>query len=257
MHSAIFQFDEERRARVVDCLRKDRVKLGSADENLLIRNIDHSIQTFLTERGQSKATFRETHEALRVIWILAHEEDCPVGQLRAGISQLPQEAVDYMDRRARYVIPRRFPCQDVETGFLPWAAHASPEDLITAARVLSAEGGQLVSRSRGPGVRSSAKLEPRVLGQVRGVGDPSHRGGRPKRASQQDLIRWLAIDWTIATGKAPSPGRSDHTGFGDLVHSVFQWLEESAPDQALRRYWGEVERGRIQTAKKESERTGS
>jgi hypothetical protein len=257
MHSTLFQIDDEHRARIIDCLRKEGIQLAPEDETILFRNIDHSIQTFLTERCQSKATFRKVHEALCAIWKLAHDDDCPVGQLRARISQLPQEAVDYMDRRARHVIPNLLPGQDVEGGFLSWAARASPEDLIRAAGVLSAEGGQPVSRSRGPGVRSPAKLEPRVLGQVRGASDGSHSGGRPKHASPQDLICWLATDWIKATGKQPSPGRSDRGGFGDLVHSVFQWLGESAPDQALRRYWGEVERGRIQTAKKESERTGS
>jgi hypothetical protein len=47
----------------------------------------------------------------------------------------------------------------------------------------------------------------------------------------------LAIDWTFATDAKPSPCRSDQTAFGDLVHCVFQWLDEPAPDQALRRYW--------------------
>lgn len=58
----------------------------------------------------------------------------------------------------------------------------------------------------------------------------------------------LVVDWTIATGAEPLPGRSDHAGFGDLVHSVFQWLHEPSPDQALRRYWNDVEKGRSRSA---------
>src|SRR5271156_6054441 len=54
---------------------------------------------------------------------------------------------------------------------------------------------------------------------------------------QDRLVMHLAIDWTIVSGAKLSPGRSDRTGFGDIVHSVFQWLDEAAPDQALRRYW--------------------
>jgi hypothetical protein len=57
-----------------------------------------------------------------------------------------------------------------------------------------------------------------------------------------------AAPTTIATGTEPLPGRSDHAGFGDLVHSVFQRLHEPAPDQALRRYWNEVEKGRSRSA---------
>jgi hypothetical protein len=33
-----------------------------------------------------------------------------------------------------------------------------------------------------------------------------------------------------------------------LVHSVFQWLREPSPDQAVRRYWNEVEKGRSRSA---------
>lgn len=52
----------------------------------------------------------------------------------------------------------------------------------------------------------------------------------------------LAMDWLRASGETPKPGRSDGTGFGDLVHSVFQWLslpKGSAP-YVLRQYWAAV-----------------
>jgi hypothetical protein len=62
------------------------------------------------------------------------------------------------------------------------------------------------------------------------------------------LVTHLAVDWDIASGSEPSPGRSDHTGFGDLVHCVFQWVNEPSPDQALRRYWNEVKKGRSRSA---------
>jgi hypothetical protein len=32
----------------------------------------------------------------------------------------------------------------------------------------------------------------------------------------------LAIDWLVATGESPKPGRSEGTGFGELAHNVFQ-----------------------------------
>ena len=248
MHSPPFQIDGEQEARVFDCLRKDGISLTADEATTLIRNIVYSIQTFLAARNIPEATFRDLHEALRAIWQLAHEEDCPVGQLRARISQLPVQAMDYIDRRARRVFPNLLPDQDLEGGFRSWAEHADAEDLIKAAQVLSAEGGQAVSRSRGGGKRSAAKLEPRILGRVRGASDGSNKGGRPEHTSRQDLVRWLATDWTMATGQLPSPGRSDRGGFGDLVHSVFQWLEEPSPDQVLRRYWDKVEEGRTRTA---------
>ena len=53
---------------------------------------------------------------------------------------------------------------------------------------------------------------------------------------------FLAVDWLRATNKAPTAGRSDKSGFGDLVHSVFQWvgLQEGTATYALRQYWADV-----------------
>ena len=240
MQAATLQLDDEQQARVIDCLRKAGVKLAPEVESKLMRDIGHSIQVWLATRAVPSMTPRQLHDALRGIWLLADEDDCPVGQLRSRTRELPQQAIGYLCKRAHRLFPSLFPEGSGETGFLEWVRSASAEDLISTVRVLSAEGGRLVSRSRGGGKRSRASLEPRVLGQVRGAGDGRQKGGRPEHGPQQDLIRSLAVDWIIATGKAPEPGRSDYRGFGDLVHSVFQWLEESSPDQALRRYWQDV-----------------
>jgi len=56
------------------------------------------------------------------------------------------------------------------------------------------------------------------------------------------LVMHLALDWLHATGQQPQKGRDDKRGFGDLVHSVFDWLEvtrdpRQAAIYALRRYW--------------------
>ena len=110
--------------------------------------------------------------------------------------------------------------------------------LVEALRVLSADGGRIVpGRSRGGGKRSKSRLEPRISRQVRGTGTMAPTGGRPKNADQDTLVMHLAIDWYQATGERPEQGRSDATGFGELVHSVFDWLGELGATQALRRYW--------------------
>lgn len=88
---------------------------------------------------------------------------------------------------------------------------------------ISAEGGRVVEgRSRGGGKRSGKRLEPMIMGEVRGGGATRHRGGRRRDLAHQDVVMHLAMDWLTATGELPKPGRSDDTGFGDLVHSVFQ-----------------------------------
>ena len=50
----------------------------------------------------------------------------------------------------------------------------------------------------------------------------------------------VAMDWFVATKEPPTAGRSDHTGFGELVHCIFDWLNEPGATQVLRRYWKEV-----------------
>jgi hypothetical protein len=158
--------------------------------------------------------------------------------------------VEYIDRRARRVIPKLFSGQNAEAGFLEWAKNVTAEDLVTATCIVSADGAEPVSRSRGSGKRSAATLQPRTLGRVSGSGKQGATGGRPKHEATGKLVGNLALDWIIATDCAPSPGRSDHGGFGDLVHSVFQWVDEPAPDQALRRHWREVKRGKARSVNK-------
>jgi hypothetical protein len=173
---------------------------------------------------------------------LSHENDPPVGLLRARTQALPRRAADYIDRRFPVVFKSLFSTRAPVTRFQEWAATADAQRLICATRVLSAEGGQwVVGRSRGSGKRSGPRLEPSIRGQVRGAGG-IRRGGRPDRADLQELIQQLHGDWLHATEALPNAGgRSDQTGFGDLVHSVFQWIGESEErvTYSLRRYWSD------------------
>jgi hypothetical protein len=52
----------------------------------------------------------------------------------------------------------------------------------------------------------------------------------------------LALDWVYVTGEIPQPGRSEGTGFGQMVHLIFDWLQEPGAERALRRHWRHVER---------------
>ena len=253
-----FRLDDEQRARVRDCLFKADLTLPGAAFERFVRDIEASISRFLTI--VPSATLRQTHDALRAIWLLAHEDDPQVGVLRARINTLPKAALQYIDRRAARVIPRLFPRETFEDGaalvwaepetgakkrgFLAWAENADGDKLVKALRVLTAQGAQIVvGRSRGCGKRSARRVEPMILGQVRGTAAQKSKGGRPSEDAQHELVPHLAIDWLHATGKTPEPGRSGATGFGDLVHSVFQWLLSKEDDgseaatYALRRYW--------------------
>jgi len=244
MQSSAFKLDDEQRSRIRDCLLKGGIALDRDAEQRLSSKIEFSIGTFIEAKTKAHDTPRQTHEALRQLWSLAHEEDCPVGQLRARLHRLPRKAVEYLDMRAERVLPRLFAGENAEHGFLAWAKDAPREKLVRATAAISAEGGQLVSRSRGGGKRSRARLEPLILGQARGKGGGELKGGRPRHQAPDELIMHLALDWNIVTETGPHPGRSDYRGFGDLVHSVFQWLKEPSAEQVLRRFWEAVEKGR-------------
>ena len=231
-----FRLDPELRSWVADCLTKSG--LGAALAPQLIDLIEHSIAIFLAAQACPPGTDREVHDALRELWLLAHEEDPPVGVLRGRIARLPPKALSYIGSRAVHLIPRLFPGQSVDPGFVTWAANASGPDLVEALRTLTAVGGRIVpGRSRGNGKRSRSKLEPVIGEQVRGIAETAPSGGRPPHEDQDTLVMHLAIDWCRATGQPPNQGRSDATGFGELVHSVFDWLGELGATQALRRYW--------------------
>jgi hypothetical protein len=172
--------------------------------------------------------------------------------LREELQTLPQEAIQHIARRARVVLPRLFPGESIEDDvfdppyrvavrLLAWAATASDEKLVQALRALSSEGGRIVrGRSRGGGKRARPQFEPMIMGEVRGAGAQDHRGGAPTNDAGHKLVMNLAVDWLHATGISPKPGRSDYTGFGDLVNSALQWVSDTGNTSAyaLRRHWG-------------------
>jgi len=250
-----YRLGEEERARVRDCLAKAGVSLPARDFYLFVLDIEASIGHFPAAPERS---FREAHEALRTLWQCSREHSPLVDKLLALLRALPKEAIEAMSRRARRVIPALFPGETIEdtvfdpperlaAGFLNWTATSEEKKLVTALRVLTSDGGRIIiGRSRGSGKRSRPRLEPTILGEVRGAGTSHHRGGPPAEPARRKLVMHLALDWCRATGEAPRPGRSDGSGFGDLVHCVFQWLDLSedpteAAGYALRRYWGSVE----------------
>jgi len=272
------RLDHEQRARVVDCLRGERLSLPPERLERFIGGIEASIAHF--RATPSETTFRDAHDALRALRILAHEDDPPIGQLKARLARLPPAAREYIGRRAPTAMRRlgfdlgslvgELP-EHAFDRFLRWtttpealhlpepppplpkalaeklAALTGPEPvslppLVTVLRVLSSDGARpVLGRSRGGGKRSAPRLEPTIMSEVRGAGTIRHRGGRPTNDRHQTLVMHLATDWLNATGELPKSGRSEGTGFGELVHSVFQWLE--LPDSAanaLRQYWGTV-----------------
>jgi hypothetical protein len=275
--AAHYRLNEEQRARVEVCLRKEALSLRRDRLEHFIGSIEASIGHF--RATPPEATFRDAHNDLRVLHMLAHEDDPPIGQLKARLARLKPAAKEYMGRRAPTVMRQLGFDLGTPAGKLPERAFGRflrwtktpeavqqpgpppplpktlaeklaaftgtkpvslPPPLVTALRALSSDGARMVEgRSRGGGKRSGLRLEPVIIGEIRGAGTARHHGGRPTNDRHQTLVMHLATDWRNATSEPPKPGRSDSPGFGDLVHSVFQWLslpEGSAP-YALRLYW--------------------
>ena len=164
------------------------------------------------------------------------------GRFGDSYKQFRKKVAEHLDGRFPIAISSPFVGDGRELQFQSWAQFrdwartAKPSLLIYATRVTIAAGARIAEgRSRGGGKRSAPQVELITVGEARGA-------GRPRNDAQQDLVLYLAIDWRHATGKMPIAGRSDHGGFGDLVHSIFQWLGQSdgSAANALRGYWDEA-----------------
>lgn len=187
---------------------------------------------------------------LRDLLSLLHQVDPPVGQIRARLRGLPEPVVRHLDRRAaRLACPILGECLPTG-GVRAWAEIATTSDLVMFLPALIVEGAVVVpGRRRADGTRRAHKVEPVILGSAHGLHkrtednrrSPVYANGRPALATLDLLIAFLAVDWYLATSAMPDRGRSDASPFGDLVHTVFGWIE--AADQAsgaLRRYWEKV-----------------
>jgi hypothetical protein len=276
--------EEEQRHLVRDCLRKSGLSLVDKNFSDFIAKIELSIAAAISN-NEDEPTERKRRDMLRTLWLLADQDDPPVGQIRVRIAGLPNAVMNRIDMRAQHIIPRleaewKFrqvslseaqalgrhqpPLQQPDLkflkplgtrtawisagGFREWAITAPADLLLDAIKCVVAQGGKIVKgRSRGAGKRAPGRLEPVIEGIVRGEGSDRSKGGSPRAQSRDQLVMHLALDWLSATGAMPGRGRSDHTGFGDLVHKVFGWagdlgasgFDNSHQDAsyALRKYW--------------------
>jgi hypothetical protein len=231
-----YRLDDEQRLRVLNCLAKDDLLLSRDRSERLISDVEEAIDDF--NANAHEGSVRDGFDALRDIFLLSHDDDPPVGVLRARIQKLPRAAVEIVDQRAPIVIPSLFPDEGQVSQFQLWARTADPEKLIRATQAISARGAKWVEgRRRGAAHHSRPRIEPITM---------THIGGRPTNTNQEQLVSFLALAWTDAIGSEPAAGRSDCRGFGDLVHCVFQWLRlpQGGAAFALRQYWTEVRRAK-------------
>lgn len=277
-----FRLDDEQRARVKDCLKKAAVSLPHDRLERFVGSIEASIARFRATPpeasfrdahdalralwalaheddpaiGQLKGRLARLPAAAResIGWrapivlqqLLGVDLGSPVGELQKQVfdrflawTKMP-EAVQRPEPPPPP--PKALTERIVTLAGTELTEPVSPPPLVMALRVLTSSGARPVKgRSRGGGKRSGPRWEPIIMGEVRGAGTARHHSGRP--TSDRTLVMHLALDWLTETGQPPKPGRSDNTGFGDLVHSVFQWLElPDSATNALRGYWDIVKK---------------
>ena len=222
----IFRLDDEQRAQVRDCLRKTGLALSSAAFDRFVRAIEDTIAGFV----KPDATIRQTHDELRALWFLAHEDDPQIGVLRARARTLSKNGIEYINRRLcrgrHTALPRLFNRRRLSC----LGRERRRNQLVRALRVLTAEGGKhVVGRSRGSGTLGTPSGAV-IFGEVRGSGPDKRKGGRPHEDGRHELVMKLGSVGSLRPARCRSPVVSSETEFGALVHSVFQWLE--IPDEA-------------------------
>jgi hypothetical protein len=249
------RLEEEQRDRIKRCLRTAALTQSRTTFKNLIRSVEQAINLFVVDTSNYAMSDRQVHDYLRGLWHLANESDPATGQIRVRIKSAPEQIIRILDYRARPEVPKLYeptgmPGNEKAAlctgGIRAWAAIASDEALIRTIQTLPPMTGvvEVQGRSRGEGKRSRSRIEPYLYRVARGADNRIAGGGRRSDLDFKFLlISRLATAWGRATGDFPAVGRSDETGFGDLVHSVFQWLGmDGQAEYALRRYWKEFSR---------------
>ena len=258
--------DEEEAKLIRGILEGAGFELNREAFKKLVLAIESGIDWFLKTKDAESVTFRQKHDAMRDLFFLAQDglydpkkRATAIKALRLKIESLPDPVMSDMDRSGSLIISNLFRSWrvvsgghefwdpagwDYNGGFRVWARSAEDEKLLRATQALTSRGAVVVhGRSRGGGKRSQPRIEPYVMGIARGGPDHKSKGGRPNLVLAFVFICGLANAWERATGRFPQAGRSDHTGFGDLVHQVFGWVgNPTSADNSLRYFWKEMKK---------------
>ena len=247
-----FTPDEEHREQLRSILKQAGQTGTNAEASALLEAISDNIKTYF-RMAEEETAFRRSHDALRRIWMLTVRDHPPIGMIRARLANLPGPAQQFVERKAEALWPKLHGAAFSREGFDDWIGTAKKDELVNHARLFVSEGGKIIpGRNRPDGKKSRGHLEPLIFGTTRRIPKSANdefatpkaetAGGRPKAQAADDLVMWLAYDWTLATDAPPKAGRGDKKPFGDLVHRVFDWIKLPNPDQALRRYFNAVRR---------------
>jgi hypothetical protein len=244
-----------------DVLLREKLEIAARDALRRVGQHRKKKVSDLTERVEQEVdlywqarvvgrTHRDVHDALRKLWQLTEQldptkkEDDTTAATVERVQRLAPSALSYLDDRGKVVWTLLFGEAFPPHGFVHWAQEADKASLKKALLYLLSDGEATVQgRNRKDGPRSAAHIEPNIWGVVRGrpsaglaEGHTAAGNGRPSAELEDELVQNLALAWLEVTEESPSRATSGQTGFGDLIFSVFEFLNLKAPEPALRRF---------------------
>ena len=67
-------------------------------------------------------SYRQTHNALRQLWIYAHDQRSDPARLINMYKNLPATVRAKVEQRAKFVVRKLFPAANIDAGFILWAS---------------------------------------------------------------------------------------------------------------------------------------
>lgn len=87
-----YKLGDEQRARVRDCLTKEKIFVAPQCFDRLVRDIEASIEHF--QSAPAKGSFRETHDALATLWKRCRLDPPPVHVLREELKNFRSQPLN-------------------------------------------------------------------------------------------------------------------------------------------------------------------
>jgi len=216
-----------------------------------MEGLDIALAHYARAKHQT-ATYRDAHEALRDLFKLMQASEPDMVLIRKKLGFLPQEATEFLLRRAR----QRFRLfrKHAHLGRLSlihWLRSLSDQELLTLGRSLIATGlawtfGQRRSKNR----PAKLRLEPYIMGHARRLKRPDidwfvpqkeQRGGRPHQTAIDNFMISIGLFWVELTGEAPKAQRGRMSPFVEVVLLALSEAGASAPNAAIKRFFQSID----------------
>ena len=216
-----------------------------------------SLNEFKKALSTSKK-FRRVHDELRRLWKKCSLQSPKKNEVVRLTRTLSKESFDILRKRAECLFPKWTEREFNRKNFDEWLTVASTKELAAVLMSCIAEATHVVpGRSRPNGTQSRPHLEPQIMGYVRRSESkdeielkkqippnqlPSktinrwrQRGGYEHGEATEQLIRHLAIDFSIAIGDLPFNKPKDERVFLKFLEIVFSWIDKDVPKDRVTR----------------------